>query len=655
MTGKEPLIAHSERPNQKATLFTCDTVETERRMLAREIKKCITRGVAPEEIAIIYRENREAFPIATMLAKQGIPYVIESDQNVLDDNDIQKLITLMRAVCDFGNEEKFLKALHADFLSVDPLDLYKVIHTARKLRKNVYDIVRSQETLTGADITSPRLMELGTQFAQWCSGAHHGEAMELFESMVRDSGFLASVLSSPLVFEKLTKLRALYQQLEAIVESRRTVTLSEFLAHLDTLEEHQLLIKSNHSNGTAGRVRLMTAHKSKGQEFDYVFVTGLVDGKWGNRRAMDPIKLPKAVGLLSQKTTDVLEEVKNEEERNLLYVALTRPRCHVVLSYARRASDGRERLPSQFLQEMSPEYLVQEQVVLGDEDTQSMTQALFARSVPCEPTIADRKFLGELFSMRGLSVTALNNYLECPWRYFYTNLIRIPEAHNKYLMYGNAVHETLQVFFDRWNTGEHLGSDVLIRQFERELIRQPLSERDFQETLMKGKAALLGYYHEYHTTWKRQLMNELKIDGIELAPGVLINGKIDKVELLDASTHRAHVVDYKTGKPKTRGTIAGSTASSDGNYKRQLVFYKALLDRFEEGKYRVESGEINFIDPDEKGRYHREIFTLSSDEVRELEQLIMHIAEEIRSLAFWHKTCGSWECSYCSLRRMMKN
>ena len=135
-----------------------------------------------------------------------------------------------------------------------------------------------------------------------------------------------------------------------------------------------------------------------------------------------------------------------------------------------------------------------------------------------------------------------------------------------------------------------------------------------------------------------------------------INGKLDRIEFLNSAKDAltkddaaVTVIDYKTGKPKTRNDIEGNTQSSDGNYKRQLVFYKLLLDR--QGDYDMASGAIEFIEPDEKGKYHREVFVIEPQEIAGLENVIRTVANEIRTLAFWNRTCGRPECEFCALRR----
>jgi len=71
-------------------------------------------------------------------------------------------------------------------------------------------------------------------------------------------------------------------------------------------------------------------------------------------------------------------------------------------------------------------------------------------------------------------------------------------------------------------------------------------------------------------------------------------------------------------------------------------------------KYKMVSGDIDFVEPDERGRYKKESFVINPEEIVELEDLIKNTAEEIMNLSFWDKTCDEKDCHYCSLRQMMK-
>ena len=132
---------------------------------------------------------------------------------------------------------------------------------------------------------------------------------------------------------------------------------------------------------------------------------------------------------------------------------------------------------------------------------------------------------------------------------------------------------------------------------------------------------------------------------------LLLRGKLDKIEFLQNGD--VNVMDYKTGAPKTRAQILGETKSSEGNMKRQLDFYKLLLDNFEKGKYRMVSGTIDFVEPDKKGKYHREGFSIGETDFKTLTEEVKRVGKEIYSLAFWSRRCGDRKCEYCKLRETL--
>ena len=147
-------------------------------------------------------------------------------------------------------------------------------------------------------------------------------------------------------------------------------------------------------------------------------------------------------------------------------------------------------------------------------------------------------------------------------------------------------------------------------------------------------------------------MDEFHINGIMLDENIRLTGVLDKVEFIDGNV--VNVVDYKTGKPKTRNELEGKTKNADGNYFRQLIFYKILLDRFENGKLEMQSGIIDFIEPDEKEKFHKEIFEISKEDTEMLVEKIKQVAGEILNLSFWNTKCDKKDCEFCSLREMMK-
>src|SRR3989344_3569079 len=711
LAGRTKLKSNFAHRESALSLFAFSRPEIENYFLGQDIVKKIKTGTAPQEIAVLYRDNRDAFSVAHTLEKLGVPFVIESDQNILDDVDIKKLIWLFDTVNNFGSDGKLLQAMHVDFLAIEPLDIYKIINHSNRERIPSFDIVRSDRLVSSLGLERPeKVRNFYRQLQSWKLFSDNNSLLELFEKVVRESGFLAYALSKPDAVEKLDKLNVFFDEIRSLIEVHKDYELPDFFDYLEILREQNVLIKRKIIGLTGNRVRLMTAHKSKGQEFEHVYIVNAYDGHWGNKRKPKLISLPTSIYALnddlsphssksnkkepskskSENISQPLNISRDDEcgdERRLFYVAITRAKKSVTITYAKTNAEGRECLPSQFVTEIEPKLLT-----LGDSESYEKSFAadksiLFAPSKKVHTAIKSKEFISEVFARRGLSVTALNNYLECPWKYFYQNLLRIPKPPEKHQMYGIAIHAALKdIFTDR----QEKTKDYLIGQFEYYLKKQPMSDSDLLDWLERGKIALNGYYKQYHSRWDNNVLCEFNIGGILLTPSnsfdktqdksakgkpeIRLTGQIDKIELLPNNqarppTHRmsvgVNVVDYKTGKPKSRNMIDGKTKSSDGNIRRQLVFYNLLLNHYgndgppsrdataRQSKYKMVSGDIDFVEPDEKGRYHKERFEIAATEIKELEKLIYKTTDEILNLKFWDKKCDSRDCEFCALQEAM--
>jgi DNA helicase-2/ATP-dependent DNA helicase PcrA len=102
-------------------------------------------------------------------------------------------------------------------------------------------------------------------------------------------------------------------------------------------------------------------------------------------------------------------------------------------------------------------------------------------------------------------------------------------------------------------------------------------------------------------------------------------------------------VDYKTGKSAKKEKLE--------DYHRQIIFYKLLLDLDEKKKYQMKTGELDFVEPDDKGKFKKIKYEVTDAEVQELIKLIQEKAKEIYNLEFWNKTCDDKTCEYCRLSK----
>lgn len=654
-----PLYAHGKKRGEKIAVHTIPSQADEAFFIANAIEEKVRVGMDPASIAVLYRDNNDAFDIAHALAEKNIAYVIRSDRDTLADIDITKLIRLLHLIHDGGDRSSLSEALFIDFLGIEPFDAYSILAASADTKVPLIALLRDGKALEKAGVRNPEpVLVFGRNLSSWTTHARNKLLADFFESIIAESGFLAHIMNLPAPQEKLSALAVLFEEVKRLSAANPSYYLADFIRHIDTLSTHKMRLSGKGSDVFEKGVELLTAHRAKGLEFEHVYVTQAVSGHWGNRRSVQHFMLPG--GLYTS------EDSGDSDERRLFYVALTRARTEVSITVPLTGHERRPLLPSAFVEDIGTDLVRTSTVTLTKPLFRNTAVHVDSLEAPAAFT-AGKDYLRRRFLDQGLSVTALNNYLECPWKYFFTNLVRVPRLPTRQQFYGIAVHQTLKRFFDAMREEQVMSKKSVLALFERELARVPLSEADAREALVKGKKALGGYYDQYRKAFVVPVATELSVTGVFIdvplsethTERVLLRGILDKVEPLSFDAASAgplsvNVVDYKTSQPKSRGVLLGSTKSASGNEKRQLVFYKLLLDRADRSLYEMFSGEIDFVEPDRRGRYRKERFEITNADVAELETCVREVASHIMTFAFWDTRCSDKACEHCALRNMMK-
>ncbi|MBI4119840.1 MAG: ATP-dependent helicase [Parcubacteria group bacterium] len=627
LLGSGILRSQTKAAGKRIKILSFAGGEDEHAFIAQKIKELVEHGASPQEIAVIYRENKDALPLADVLARYGLPYAVESDENILQDTDIKKINFLIKAVANWPSAEYLTPALHLDFLNLEPLEIYHWI-----------------KTQSAAPAVKTAIEKLGL----WKKLSYNQPFPKFFETIIKDSGFLKNILGQPDYHLRLKKLNALFGEIKNQHSENPDYRPSDYLNYLDVLKEHKVPLQTK-AVPQEDSLRLMTAHRAKGLEFETVFITGAYNGHWGNKRTTDLFGLTT---LLDK--TDATAD-KNEDERRLFYMALTRAKDNVFVTYSTLSAEGREQVPCQFINEIRPD--LKEETSLQTPVFKDDVNLIILKDKGAPP-VDKKEFVRELFLRRGLSPTSLNNYLACPWQFFYVNLLRIPQTQTRQQIYGTAKHFALQKFFEAKKTNPKTNFQLLTSAFTEALKKQPLAPNDHQIIRQRGLASLKTYHAFYAPIWNYNTINEFKISGVDFPiaknQNVRLTGKLDKLEIQDLRSRvQVTVVDYKTRLPQSRNWILGKTKNSNGDYFRQLVFYKLLLDLLPRQKFQMTAGVIDFIESDPKDRFKKESFEITNADLSDIKDLIAKTANEILNLKFWNVFCAKKDCEYCNLRSLL--
>lgn len=606
-------------PNIQTGQIHQNTYETdleELTAIAHEIKAL---NLPLNEVAIIARKHSQLENVAKVFKHYDIPVHYERKENLLEKEHIKQLVTLLRFIADPNEQSTLPEILSFPYWQLDRLTMWKVSVNAHKTRKPWLEIMLLNEQ------TKPiaeHLIDLSQQAL-----THTAEEMIdlLTEGAYRAHHF------NELDAEYLNKLKALHSFIQVIRKHQQSepFTVKELLNFIDLHHTHNLPLtytlglKSNEQ-----AVSLLTAHGSKGLEFDCVFVINAQDQIWHSRAVPTKINFTTNLKISAEKETTT-------DKLRLFYVALTRARKHLYITAHNISQQGREFTPLRFLEQ--PE----ENIIHNVDTDQNLTLLSLEILKPLPLNIQEQTLLKNLVEDYQLSVTHFNNFLNLvyhgPQEFLKNQLLRFPQMMGPAAAYGSAVHNALhrfQIKLKKDNTLPQL--DHLLNEFTDSLKKQRLNQNDLTKYQQKGLDQLTEFYEQRKTYFTAQDLAEFDFRD----QGVILNsakltGKIDRITL-DSQNHQATVIDYKTGKPltdwqgKTESQILKAWA-----YKNQLIFYKLLLEnaRSFKNKYTVTQGSLEFVEP-----YHQEIKTLdltfTPEEVAQTKKLIDIVYNKIINLDF---------------------
>ena len=298
------------------------------------------------DFAILYRTNSQSRSFEEQMRKDNIPYRIYGGLSFYQRKEIKDVIAYFRLIANPDDEEAFKRIVNYPARGIGDTTVGKIVQTAQTYGVSLWQVIK-EPVLFPMEVskgTMTKLQNFRELIEGWITRLDTEDAYTLGHDIIMNSGISKDIYSgrNPEDISRQENLEEFLSGMQDFVESRREEDMADQIYLSDFLQEVALLTDLDSDDGDSNdKVTLMTIHSAKGLEFPTVFVVGLEENIFP-----------------SPMCTNSMREL--EEERRLLYVAITRAEKHCILTCAQsRWRYGRMEYdtPSRFIRDIDPELI----------------------------------------------------------------------------------------------------------------------------------------------------------------------------------------------------------------------------------------------------------------------------------------------------------
>lgn len=647
--------------------------------IAHEIQQLIADGVALNEIAVLYRKHAQAEDMIKYLQSMGIAVNTKRRSDALQEVFIKKLVQILKylsaEISKAHSGEQFIyEILHYDFFHIPPVEIARLaVNVSRKnfneratsWREEIRNAVRTKP----ADLFTP-VISTGNEMAYaskvlegWISDAVNLTTQQLVERVITESGMLAHALSGADKTWHMQLLHTFFDFVKSEGARNPKTPLKSLLHTIDLMVDEGIGLPVQKISYAENGVNFITAHSSKGLEFEYVYMIGCTTKAWEKSATFNEFKLPDNL-------FEIQTEDDAEESRRLFYVAMTRAKKQLVVSFPERDASDKDLEKSRFVAELETHAAIPVQSFHATDDMLANFQLAVLQASPRDMVTADlfdNEFVDELLEKYSLSVTHLNNYLKCPTAFYFNNLIRVPAPMSASMTFGSAVHYALEMLFRNMNAHaekQFAPVEEVVKDFKWYMRRNEdgFTDTEFKRRIEYGEDILPKFYARYINEWNKITSVERSYRNVVMEE-VPLNGKLDKLEF-DGTV--VNVVDYKTGQferskykfgppdeeKKQKSVDEGKEVKFEdefgGDYWRQAVFYKILIDYDQTKNWEMRTCEFDFVEPDQTTKaFIKQRVAIAPSDVEIVKKQIVSTYRNIKAKSF-SDGCGKETCTWCT-------
>lgn len=596
-----------------------------------EIKDKIQKGLDPNEIAILVPKNRQVRSVTTILKSFGIPVAAGESQDFFESPEAVMFLQVLKIIASPEDGSALANSFFNKLAHISPFKAHEFIKT-NKMRE--FSLMSVQEEKNNLFDGESEINKWIIQLKSWLEYS----TKSLYDLVQKVGAEL--LLDTAENHEELVHRIEIIRTVIHLIEHNSKFTLKSFIEFMDRVEAYgeniPLAVFAPHDG-----VKVLTLHGSKGLEFDFVWIAHM-DEKSFSGGKIGGFTLPESI---KEKV-----EVRDEEvSKRQLYVAITRAKRFCTISYALKSYSGGDQELAHIVADIAGNFEKQtagetEKIILQSD------AKLFAgnNKDKKEDEYTDLPKLVKLvardYEDRKVSVSLLNNFFECPWKWYFRNLLQLPEPQNESLQFGNIAHSAI---------------DQILK-----LKRGPkeISQKELEEFAEGDKLALKIISKWVETRLGEISSNREAEQGVSVVdekfPRLHIYGKIDLIEKLDSAHVR--VTDFKTGGVRKKSDI--EKIDEEGrlsNYMRQLAMYSYLIKQSPKWKVSVSESRLEFLEAkDKKEEFYNTV--ISAEQIEMIRQDIADYDELLKTGEWINRPCNynsygkNTECEYCKMAEIYK-
>lgn len=586
-------------------------------------------------IAILVRANQHASPFTEVFKEAGIPFNVRDTQSLTKFEEIKDLLAFLRFVYKPYNDVAFARLLSMELFGIP---MHEVLDIFKRARDDDYkpgfyylkDSFKQQSiSVNDAHELVKKLFNLLDELLNFSRRQSIGRIIGEF--LDKSGYFKALAKDADVNADKLKRIARFLEIAHDFEFESGDNSVRTFLDYLDSMDEAGGL-KDDSQCIDDNAVSILTIHSAKGLEFDHVFLPSMVAQRFPSTSRREPLEIPSE--LIEERVAE--NESNLPEERRLFYVACTRARKNLYISYSDKYEGNKKWKVSPFVTEALESGIVEESEFCSDGgrpsgmSVSSLDERVHQGLIEAED--GQRGIAGyvpELIINR-LSYSQIDAFKTCPLKYKFRYIFKIPTPSPHAANFGSSVHDAVNRFYRNIGEGEKPTMDLLAELYEKCWIGGGyLSKAHENARKQKGLEMMeIFFNHEKENDFKVPAFMERNFR-LKVA-GVAFSGRIDRIDRLEDGSFE--VIDYKTGSSKR-----------DVNLKKDLqlsVYALACRDVF---RLNVSKYSLFYLEDSYKASTAR-----SNEEIENVKTVLDDIAEEMKKSDF--DATPGFNCGYCEYR-----